>query len=322
MMRAVRIAGHARPDRPVLAVHGDAALQGAHGRIGVLRASLLFDDEGGALVSATQQLAFPDGWWSSCGAMAQKGPSAVQALSMQIMDIKKNRSDWTIIHAFERGSQHLLRELSAARVSWISRVGGVTRVSHDGSLATVSAVAKTLTHYSVPDSPVRTISAGPDGSAPTDAVLWVAVTPIDRIVRNAVQTGVVLVSVKIVRRTDGRELKHVFGLAHIVDEQPSAAQLATWLVTGYEVRALFRAASRTWVASGAQSFGAADMPLKTLMAAQTALASWQLLSQPSVVSAMAARLAGTQRQSLSATGAALHKLFALKMWLNETAGAP
>lgn len=322
MMRAVRIAGHARPDRPVLAVHGDAPLQAAHGRKGVLRASLLFDDEGGALVSASQQLAFPDGWWSSCGAMAQAGPSGVQALSMQIMDIKNNRSDWSIVHAFDRGSQSLLRELCAANVNWMSRVGGVTRVIHDGSLATVSAVAKMLTHYSVPDSPVRTISTGPDGTAPTDVVLWVAVAPVESLTRHTPQPGVVMVSVKIVGRTDGRELKHVFGLAHIVDEQPSTAQLATWLITSYEARALFRAASRTWTASGAHAFGAADMPLRILMAAQTALASSHLLNQPSAVSAMADRLAGSQRQSLSTTSAALHKLFALKMWLNETAGTP
>lgn len=319
MMRAVRIAGHARPDSPVLAVYGDAPLQGGHQQKGVLRASMLFDRDGGALVSPSQQISFPDGWWSSCGAMAQKGPTAADAMAMQIRSLEKGRPDWHMVHTFERGSQALLRGLTADGVNWISRVGAVTRVVHQGSLATVSAVARTLAHESVSDGPLQAVYTGPDGTSPTQVVLWVAATPIDSMVRDAVQPGLQLVSVKIVGRADGREIKHVFGVAHIVDDLVDARQLAYWLVSGYEARALFRCAARSWMASGTQLSGAPDMPLKTALAVQSALAAWHLQHQPSPLNAVAARLAGTRRASFFATSMALHKLFALKMWLNESA---
>lgn len=318
MMRTVRIAGHARPDCPVLAVYGDASLQGSTDQKGVLRGSLLFDSKGGPLVSATQQLAFPDGWWSSCGAMAQSSPSAAQALAMQIRHLEESGSSWDVVHIMERGSQTLLRDLCTKNISWISRVGGVSRVIHNGSLATVAAIARTLPHHSVADSSVQTVRTGPDGTAPVPVVLWVAVTPIDTITKTTPQSGVQLISVKVVGRGDGRELKHLFGLVHMASVSADAQDLATWLVTGYEARSLFRCAGRIWLASGTQLFGSPDMPLKILLALQTTLASWQMLKQPSAVSAVTARLAGTSQQSLSASGAALHKLFALKMWLGET----
>src|SRR5690606_36382431 len=118
-------------------------------RKGVLRASLLLDADGAALVSAAQQLAFPDGWWSSCGMVAQSGPSAAQALAMQVTVLSQNRSDWTIVHAFDRGSQSMWHGFIEAEINWISRIGAVTRVIHEGSLTTVSGVSKTLTHQSV-----------------------------------------------------------------------------------------------------------------------------------------------------------------------------
>lgn len=320
MMRAVRIAGHARPDSPVLAVYGDAPVQNLHQPKGVLRASLLFDQQGGALVSPSQQVGFPDGWWSSCGAMAQQGPTAARALAMQISALEEGRPDWNIVHTFERGSQALLQNLTADGISWISRVGAVSRVIHQGSLATVGSVARTLSHQSVVDAPLHAVYTGPDGSSPIQTVLWVAVTPLDAITRNTVQSGLKLISVKVVGRADGREIKHLFGLAHVADETISAGQLASWLVCSYEARALFRTTGRLWMASGAQMYGSPDMPLKTLLAVQSALAAWHLQQQPSSVSTVTARLAGTQRTSFLASATALHKLFALKMWLNESAG--
>lgn len=319
MMRAVRIAGHARPDSPVLAVYGDAAVQSRHQKKGVLRAALLFDRQGAALISPSQQLSFPDGWWSSCGTMAQKGPTGAQALAMQIKSLEKSRPDWNVVHTFERGSQALLRDLTAERISWISRVGAVARVIHQGSLATVSAVARTLSHQSIADSPLQTLYTGADGTSPTQVALWVAVTPIDSIVRDTVQSGLQLISVKVVGRADGRELKHLFGIFHIAGDPLGAQQLASWLVSGYEARALFRCASRLWMASGTTMFGSPDMPLKTVLAVQSALAAWHLQHQPSPLTAVAARLAGVQRPSFVAASNALHKLFALKMWLNESA---
>lgn len=320
MMRAVRIAGHARPDSPVLAVYGDAPLQGDQQQKGVLRASMLFDGNGDALVSPSQQISFPDGWWSSCGAMAQKGPTAADALAMQITSLEKSRPDWHMVHTFERGSQALLRSLTAQGCNWISRVGAVTRVVHQGSLATVSAVARTLAHESVSDGPLQTVYTGPDGTSPTQVVLWVAATPIDSMVRDAVQPGLQLVSVKVVGRADGREIKHLFGIAHIADGLADARQLAYWLANGYEARALFRCAAR--MASGTPLLGAPDMPLKTMLAVQSALAAWHLQHPASPLNAVAARLAGTQRASFFATSMALHKLFALKMWLKESASVP
>lgn len=319
MMRAVRIAGHARPDSPVLAVYGDGPLQSDHQQKGVLRASMLFDRQGGALVSPSQQISFPDGWWSSCGAMAQTGPNGAEALVMQIRATAKSRPDWNIVHTFERGSQALLRDLSAEGIRWISRVGAVSRVIHQGSLSTVSAVARTLSHQSVSDDSMHTVYTGPDGTSPTQVVLWVAATPIDSTVRDTVQEGLQLVSVKVVGRVDGREIKHLFGIAHLAGESVDAGQLARWLVNGYEARALFRCASRIWTASRARLFGAPDMPLKTVLAAQTALAAWHLQQQGSPLSAVVERLATTQRPSFNAASTALHKLFALKMWLDESA---
>lgn len=319
MMRAVRTAGHARPDSPVLAVYGHAPVHGAHQKKGVLRAALMFDRHAAALISPSQQVSFPDGWWSSCGTTAQKGPTGAQALAMQIRSLEHSRPDWNVVHAFERGSQALLRKLSAEGISWISRVGAVSRVVHQGSLATVSAVARTLSHQSIADSPLQTLYTGPDGTSPTPVALWVAVTPIDSNIRDTVQAGLQLISVKVVGRADGRELKHLFGIAHIANEPLSAQQLASWLVNGYEARALFRCASRLWMASGDTRFDSTDMPLKTVLAAQSALAAWHLQHQPSPLRAVTARLANTQRPSFVAASTALHKLFALKMWLNESA---
>lgn len=322
MMRAVRMSGQARSDRPVLAVHGEAPVHVDDNRKGVLRASLLMDTDGDALVSAAQQLAFPDGWWSSCGRMAQSSPSAAEALAMQINTLSQSRSDWTIVHAFERGSQAMWHELSLAGLNWISRIGAVTRLSHEGSLATASAVSKTLTYHSVAGTPVQTIRSGQDGSAPVDVVLWAATTPVELVTRNAIQSDLFFISVKVVGRTDGRVLKHLFGLGHMGSIQPDVSQLATWLVTAYETRMLLRCASRILVSSGRQPFGSSDMPLRALMATQVALASWQLLNQPSDLATKVERLAGVRRPSLSTTSVALLKLFALKKWLHETSGTP
>lgn len=320
MMRSVRLAGHARPDSPVLAVYGDAALSGGPGRKGQLRAALLLDSKGNPLVSAALQVAFPDGWWSSCGNMAPVAPSAAQAVGMQISALQAGRPDWSVVHVFERGSQAFLRTLCAQNVRWMSRIGAVSRVIHEGSLSTVGGIARGLPHQSVPASPVRTISLGPDGSAPTEVVVWVATTPIDGLARNALEPGLQLVSVRLLSRNDGRELKHLLGLASMAGETVDAEQLANWLVAAYEARALFRSAGRMWAVSDSNAF-AADMPLRTLLTTQTALAAAELLNQPSMVSSVVQRLAGAERFGLLAAGSALHKLFALKMWLAESGAA-
>ncbi|HLU15776.1 MAG TPA: flagellar biosynthesis protein FlhF [Burkholderiaceae bacterium] len=323
MLRSVRLAGHARPDSPVLAVHGDAPLLGSAGRKGRLRASMLLDNAGHPLVSAAQQVSFPDGWWSSCGAMAPTAPTAVQALSLQIENLQNGRPDWSAVHCFERGSQALLRRLCAENVRWISRIGAVSRVIHDGSLSTVSGIARALSHHSVPDCPVSTVSLGPDGSAPTDVMVWVATTPVDALTRNHPQAGLLLLSVKLMARNDGRELKHLFGLAHMADHDVPAAQLAGWLLAAYEARALFRTAARMVSVSGpaGASVASPELPLKALLATQSALASQDVLSRPSTVGNVVQRLGAGDRAGLTATGSALHKLFALKMWLAQTRAA-
>lgn len=325
MMRTVRQTEEVRDGRPVLAVHGDAPLRGTDNQKGTLRASLLFDAQGNALVGAALALALPEGWWSSFGPRAPHAPATAQMLSMQIGAVAYSRPAAVIVHIFERGSRALLGELNSAGNNWISRIGAVTRVIHKGSLATVSAVAKTLVHQPMVNSPgpaigdtsATSICSGPDGSALVGVVLWVAITPVEATAGDASLSGLHLVSVKVARRSDGRELRHLFGLAHMADQRPDANELARWLLTAYDARTVFRCASRMWAESGGQGLNTPDMSLKALLAIQTALAARQLLDKPSSVRTMVERLAGAQRQPLSAKAVALHKLFALKAWEEE-----
>lgn len=322
MLRAVRTAGHARADRPVLAVHGETPVQLHDGRNGVLRASLLLDDAGAPLISPAQQLALPDGWWSSWGAVSQQRPSPAQALALQVTSLHESRPDWSVVHTFEHGSQALWRDLTSASLNWIARIGGVTRLTHRGSLATVSAVAKSLEHDALDDRSMGPVRLGPDGSRPAHVMLWVAATAVEVNARGSDPLPLQLLSVKIVDRADGRVLKHLFGLSHMAALTPQVDLMARWLVNAYEARSVFRCVRQNWGASGPDQSGACAIPLKMLLTTQAALASWQLAREASGISATVARLAGGQKHSLSANSAALFKLFALKKWLAAEVSPP
>ncbi|HLR12952.1 MAG TPA: hypothetical protein VK104_04990, partial [Burkholderiaceae bacterium] len=319
MFRSVRLAGHARPARPVLAVHGGAMLrqvQQGQGRRGTLNASLVLDAQGGALISAVQQIALPEGWWSSDGQSARQSPSPAAALARQVDTLRTSRPDWTIVHALGSHSRVLQDQLEADGAKWISEVGRLTRFYHQGTLSTAGAIARQLDHQPVDEGEVRI-----DGSGRRRGpwVLWAATAPVDVVVRQRTGRRLRFVSVQLVDRADGRVLNHWCATAGATLEGATTADLGRWVAAANTGRAVMRCAADLHGSMNTDASSGQDM-MVALAATQMALAAHAILHEPGELEqALLALAERPDKLDLTAAAQTLGKLFALKKWLADTA---
>lgn len=320
MFRTLRLAGHARPNAPVLGVHAAAPLKQAE-RQGRLHASLLFGATGQPLVSAVQQTAWPEGWWSSDGQSARQPPAATRAMAMQVEILRRSRPDWSVVHMFESTSRALRQQLEADGLDWLSDVSRLTRFYHQGVLATVSAIVRQLEHQ-----PVNQVAAslGRSGRRRQGKVLWAATATVDSVARQRADQRLRLVSVQVVSRADGRVVRQLHAVAGASLAQTSIAELACWLHVASTARpALRSAASLIATANHPDSPGlsmAAEGIAGALLATQTALAAQAVLLESNELDQALRYLVGHgNANDITTTAHALTRLFALKKWLDVTA---
>ncbi|MFW7342464.1 flagellar biosynthesis protein FlhF [Pollutimonas sp. H1-120] len=311
----VRVAQNELADsgRRVLAVHEQAAIAKQSGGRGHLRAALLIDDGGQALATPMQQLSFADGWLSSCGAAAQHAPNANDALHHQIQWLASNHGQLPMVHLFDGGSQALLRRIDALRVDWLAQCTPATRIEFDSCATTAGALSKTLKHTPLDAAQLPALGELA-GHAAGDVVIWAATEKVQLTGRGLAAVDVQLLTLRILKRSDGVLVKTLFGLARTAGSPATTEWLAGGLLIRAQAKQGMRYAARCWQSLAPRS-EAGSLQKKALTAVQSGLAAWQLKQdgQGATARAVAASLvAGKPELPAGLAAAGLFKLFALK----------
>jgi flagellar biosynthesis protein FlhF len=299
--------------RRVLAVHDQTAVATQSGGRGHLRAALLIDDGGQALATPMQQLSFADGWLSSCGAAAQHAPNANDALHHQIRWLAGNYGQAPMLHLFDGGSQSLLRRIDALQVDWLAQCTATTRVEFDSCATTAGALAKTLDHVPLDAAQLPGLNELA-GHAAGDVVPWLATQKVRLTARGLAAMDVQLITLRLLKRSDGAVIKTLFGLARVAGCEATTELLAGGLLIRAEARQGMRYAARCWQNLAPRS-EAGSLQKKALTAVQAGLATWQLKQDDQAAGsrAVAASLVGAKPELPAGQAAAgLFKLFALK----------
>ena len=297
----------------ILAIHDQVPLKSADNGRGHLRASLMLTADGKALSTTMQQLAFADGWHSSCGAASLQAPTAGAALLHQIQWLAQEHGEMPLVHAFEGGTQTVWRQVCALGVSWLAQTSGTARIEFESCATTIAAVAKTLRHSPIADTAIVPDLTEIAGLPARDVVLWTATQVIDVTARQQAALPLRLISVRVVDRRDGKTIKTLYGLSNMVDSFVAPERLAAWLLVRVEARMAMRYAARAWQLMPARHSVDAQQK-KAMTSMQAGMAAWQMKQGVDAVEARKVGESLVAKPGLPAVtaAAALLKLFALK----------
>jgi flagellar biosynthesis protein FlhF len=298
----------------VLAIHDHVTTATGQGSRGQLRASLVFNRRAEPLATPMQQLAFAEGWLSSCGASSQHAPSIGEALRHQIQWLGEHGAGLPLVHLFEGGTQSLWRALSATDVSWLAQCPAGTRIQIDGCATTLGAVSKTLHYRPVGGGGILPGLGFVAGMPVGDVVVWTATESVELAARQHDALRLQLVSLRIVRRADGSLIRSLYGLSNVQASALAPDILSAWLLARAEIKLALRYAADAWQTLAQDRNDTRSQQKAALVAVQAGMAAWQL--KQSQAAAPARRVAASliNRPGLPAVtaGAALMKLFALK----------
>jgi flagellar biosynthesis protein FlhF len=320
----------------VLAVHDQTALGSPGALRGALRSSLLVSDDGASLVSPLQQLAFADGWQSSCGASAQAAPAPGEALLEQIQWVAQQCRNLPLVHLFDAGAGAMWRRCVSLGVTWLAQVAGGARLWVEDTATTAGAVAKTLDYR-----PLAGVAGGLRlrelAGLPSDEVaIWIASAPVQHVARQQTPLDLELVAVRLVRRRDGALIKTLLGVTEwsrptllspeaSIPEPTAAGSSAAlhgleakagWLLARTEIKAAMRCTARAWTLLS--HHGRIESRQKrALVAVQLGMAAWEIVQSDAAASVRGTACGLIGKPGLTATTSvpALLKLFALKEML-------
>lgn len=315
MLRTVQNAWADSGQKQLLAVHDHVALRMPEAPRAQLRATMMLDEQGGALSSVLQQLTLPEGWLSSSGAAQSQAPTPREAILQQFQWLADNASDLPVMHLFDGGNPALWRELVSREQTWMAQVPAITRIYMEDGSTTVQAFARTLPHQPVADPDYLFALAEVAGAPAPDRALWAATAPVRIASRGQAPLDLQMVSAFLVDRSTGKRVKQLIGLHPSLEF--SVNKLAAWLVIKAEARDAMRQAAAAWALLSPRDGRQASAQHKALVAAQTGLAAWQLQKSPLARQGreLAATMLGRKRLAPTAAAAATLKLFALKEML-------
>lgn len=316
MLRIVQNAWNESGQKHLLAVHEQAALRVPGEPPAQLRTTLVLNEQGGALSSVLQQLALPEGWLSSCGAVQSQAPALREALLRQFDWLADHAADLPLVHLFEGGNPALWRELAGRQVAWLAQVPAITRVSMEDGATSVQALAKTLPHQPVADPDYLFTLSELAGVSAAECSLWVASAPVRIASRGHEPLPLQMVSVRLIDKSSGKPVRQLIGLHPGI--ALSVEKLAAWLVVKAESRETMRHAASAWALLPAGEDTLA-LRQKALVSAQIGLAAWQLQKSPLAESGrrLAAAMLGRKHLPATSASAATLKLFALKEMLSS-----
>src|SRR3546814_3704924 len=149
-----------------------------------------------------------------------------------------------------------------------------TRIAFDSFASTAVAVAKTLVHAPIEAAQLPALGELA-GHTAGDVVVWVATEKVSLVMRGQEAMDVQLVSLRILKRSDGTVVKTLLGLARMVGPAATPEWLAGGLLIRAEARQGMRYAARCWQNLAPRS-EAGSLQKKDLTAVQSGLATWQL----------------------------------------------
>lgn len=311
-LAAIRRAFPAACERWLLAVHGEASLNGVGLPGAGLRATVLMSDRGDALGAAQATVH----WARRAAAVAD--PKAVARADRAAADVAAALAgglpNIPLVHVLDSGHEPPWRVLPPGS-AWVMRQAGALKVLHDDCPTHLNAVGKSLGYLPVGPVPamagvpaLRPAGAGDAGLAG----LWASGTEVALPRRGTPPQNARLVCARVVA-ADGTLLRQLFALTSLSAADADAAVVARWLVRQDQARRAFRDMAWAWAALSGMMDGS-DPAARAAVAAQLGTACWQIAQAPGagVLDAMLqSALARGRKLTPRAAPAALLKIFAM-----------
>lgn len=302
--------------RYVLAMHDCASLKLRSNARGRLRATALLTEHAQALTSPMQQLTLADGWRSSCGLTSLSAPRPNDALYHQVRWLDQRCDQMSLVHVFGHATPALWRKLSDDGTSWLTQCSGAVRIKFDSCVTTLAALAKTLVFRPMEQPWQNVRLAEFNNLAISDCVFWVGSEIVDLPMRQGGALAMQLVSLRIVDRRGGNQLKVLYGLSNMLPTRIEPDLLAAWLVVQSELGKGFQYAASFWQLLADREQQPA-LQKRALTAMQLGLAAWQIRQSGNAhqVRAIVRGLAGRSLPTAQAMASVTLKLFTLKEML-------
>ena len=302
--------------RHVLAIHDCVSLKLRSNAHGHLRATALLTEHARALTSPIQQLALADGWRSSCGLTSLEAPRPSDALYHQVQWLAQRCDRMSLVHVFGSATPALRRRLSLEGTAWLTQCPGATKVQFDSCATTLSALAKTLVFRPM-EQPGQSVQLTQfNNLAISDCVFWIGSEVVEAPMRQGGAPVMHMISLRIVDRRDGRQLKVLYGLSNMLPTRIEPDLLGAWLVVQSELGKGFQYAASFWRLL-AQHEQQPALHKRALTAMQLGLAAWQIRQSDNArqVRAIVSGLTGRSVPTAQAMASATLKLFTLKEML-------
>lgn len=273
--------------------------------------STVFTPTGQVLCTPYYQTLGAASWSNSLGEQALEQRLPMQAICAAMNDIQALSAAHTIWHLCSAGTPTQVRLLLAQPCNWIAHISPTQKIWHKGIATLPSAIAKEVVFDAVPDLASSIRLQGWEDMFLGELSLWYASTPVQYKARGQEDVALHMLTLRVVRRSDGQLLKSFYALYH---HQYGPILSFPQMAAGVLASITYQESLRWHNAMQTHLQGLGVQEPHPLLVAQLSLAAANVVygADNQLVCRVAAALLGTKQLKKSQAVPALLKLLILK----------